>query len=95
MILREVEENASKAMTQTATDPQLMTTMQLKKSTLKSGVTFQEMTSKTKDGKLVFAQFAVTGPRSVLLATLESPASSGSASTSVIRKSLAQIQWRP
>jgi hypothetical protein len=94
-VLRELENNASKSMTQTATDPELTTTMPLKKIKLENGVTFQEMASKTKDGRIVFAQFSVTGPRSVLLATLESPASNASRSVASIRESLTQITWRP
>ncbi len=94
-LLREIEGNAATSMTQTAADPQLVTTMPLKRSKLKSGFTLQEMASKTKDGQVVFAQFAITGPRSVLFATLECPASKGMAAISAIRESLTQIQWRP
>jgi hypothetical protein len=94
-VLRQVEANASKSMLEAAADSKLTTTMALKKSKLENEVTFHEIVSRTKDGAVVFAQYSATGPRSVLLATLEAPASSASASAARVRESLTQIKWRP
>jgi hypothetical protein len=50
------------------------------------------MVSTSKDEKQMLAQFVVTGPRAVVLATLDLSAASAS-SIEAVATSLQQIQW--
>jgi len=91
-IMRQVEEKAIKSMRLAEADPALLTVAALKRTTLPSGVTLHEMLPKSRDGKSLFAQFAVSGPRSLVLVTLELPASAA-ASVDAVRKGVVGIRW--
>ena len=79
-------------MRRAAADPALVTVTPLKKTVLPSGATLHEMVSKSRDGRSLLAQFSATGPRSLVLLTVELPASASS-SVDAVRASVAAIQW--
>jgi len=91
-ILREIEEVAVRSMGRAAADPALVTVTPLKKTMLPSGATLHEMVSKSRDGRSLLAQFSATGPRALVLLTVELPASAAS-SIDAVRASVAAIQW--
>jgi len=91
-VMRQVEEKAVKAMRLAESDPALVTVAPLKRTVLPSGVAVHEMLSRARDGKALFAQFAATGPRSVVLVSLDAPATAA-ASVGAIRESVVGIKW--
>jgi hypothetical protein len=92
-ILQEVAENARKAMRAAAADPSLRATKELMDSRTKNDDLLIEMHSETTDGATLFSQFAIAGPKTVVLATIEA-GSARSASIDVLRNAVENIEWR-
>jgi len=90
---RDLEAAVVRAVQRTASDPSLVTVKPLATTTLSSGVTLHEAVSRTRDGKALVAQFALMGPPSVVLVTLDTPAAPASASIEAIRAAVAAIRW--
>jgi len=80
-------------MQRTASDPSLVTVKPLATTMLPSGVTVHEAVSRTRDGKALVAQFAMMGPPSVVLVTLDAPAATSTASIEAIRAAVTAIRW--
>ena len=91
-ILEEVEKNAATAIANGAADPDLVTVSPLERRRLSSGTSIQEHVSRTKDGKQVFAQFSVRGPRSLVFVTYEAPMNNKTLRQ--VRESLERIKWK-
>jgi hypothetical protein len=90
---RELEAAVVRAMQRTASDPSMITVKPLAATTLPSGATLHEAVSRTRDGKSLVAQFALMGPPSVVLVTLDTPAASATASIAAIRAAVSAIRW--
>jgi len=90
---RDLEAAVLRSVQRTASDPALVTVKPLAMTTLPSGVTLHEAVSRTRDGKALLAQFAVMGPPSVVLVTLDAPAASGTSSIDAIRAAVTAVRW--
>ena len=90
---RELEEVVLRTVQRTLSDPALITLKPLATTALPSGATLHEAVSKTRDGKAVLAQFALMGPPSVVLVTLDAPAGSAPDSIEAIRAAVIAIRW--
>jgi hypothetical protein len=91
-IVQNVEQRALAAALAAEKDGGFQTTRPLTSRQLPSGFNFHQMVSTSKDEKQMLAQFVVTGPRAVVLATLDLSAASAS-SIEAVATSLQQIQW--
>ena len=91
-IVQNVEQRALAAALAAEKDGGFQTTKPLASRQLPSGFNFHQMVSTSKDEKQWLAQFVVTGPRAVVLATLDLPAASAS-SIEAVAASLQNIQW--
>lgn len=91
-IMRQVEDAATRSMRKVEADPTLTTVTPLRKRPLPSGGTMHEMLSRTRDGQSLFAQFCATGPRTVVLVTVQLPAAAGR-SVDAIRQSVLRLRW--
>ncbi len=92
-ILRRAEERALVVLSEIEHDGRFKTLQPLSAQPLPGGYTLHRIVSETKDGKQVLAQFVVTGPRTVLLVTLDALAQDA-ASVETIAAALRGIEWR-
>ena len=90
---RDLEAAVLRAIQRTASDPSMVAVKPLATTTLPSAATLHEAVSRTRDGKSLVAQFALMGPPSVVLVTLDTPAASASASIEAIRAAVSAIRW--
>jgi hypothetical protein len=91
-IMRQVEDAATRSMRKVEADPTLTTVTPISKRPLPGGGTMHEMLSRTRDGQSLFAQFCATGPRTVVLVTVQLPAAAGR-SVDAIRQSVLRLRW--
>ncbi|MBK8073877.1 MAG: hypothetical protein IPK34_18440 [Ramlibacter sp.] len=90
-IRAEMEQNVLRSIEHAANDPQLKTVTPLRKTQTPSGATVHELISQAND-RTWFAQFGAIGPSTVLLVTLEAPATS-QASIAAVRQAVSSIKW--
>jgi len=91
-VMRQVEDAATRSMRKVEADPTLTTVTPLRKRPLASGGTLHEMLSRTRDGSALFAQFCAAGPHTVVLVTVQLPATAAR-SVDVIRQSVLRLRW--
>ncbi|SFU31910.1 hypothetical protein SAMN05216350_101294 [Polaromonas sp. YR568] len=90
-IRAEMEQNVLRSIERAASDPELKVVVPLRRTQGSPGVAVYELISQANDNSW-FAQFAALGPSTVLLVTVEAPAT---AQTSIVavRQSVLSIKW--
>jgi len=91
-VLQEVVQNSREAMRAAAADPQLRIAKDLTESRTKSHDILIEMHCETMDASTLFLQFAIVGPRTVVLATIEVE-KEHTPSVDVLRSAVENIEW--
>jgi hypothetical protein len=90
--LATLRDNATQSMRAAASDAELQIQNPLHESKSSSGNWFAEVHCTTLDGQTLFSQFATSGPKTVVLATVEAGAKYAR-SIETVRRAMQSIEW--